>query len=117
MGVIFSQEPAPAHKASVPPPAKQETFKDRLHREVNTLSNETEAQERAELKAFDWIDKLSGRIVGGYVEDTFRRAFKGDLVGAGAAFGNLAPVFVALIPYFQAFRFMHNDRPLLIVKS
>ena len=113
MKSIFENEPAPQHKASVPPPAKQETFKDRLNREVTSLSKEREEQERAELKAFDWIDKLSGRIVGGYVEDTIRRTFKGDLVGAGAAFGNLAPVFVALIPYFQAFRFMHNDRPLL----
>jgi glycosyltransferase involved in cell wall biosynthesis len=113
MGTIFAQQPAPARKASVPPPGAPETFKDRLHHEVKSLSREGLDIEREELKTFDWIDKLSGRIVGGYVEDTIRRAFSGDLVGAGAAFGNLAPVFVALIPYFQAFRFMHNDRPLL----
>ncbi len=110
---IFDNEPAPT-KASIPPPAVQPTFRDVLHRESRTLRNEMhQGGERLETKAYDWIDKLSGRIVGGYVEDTFRKAFRGDLVGAGAAFGNLAPVAVALIPYFQAYLFMHNDRPLL----
>jgi glycosyltransferase involved in cell wall biosynthesis len=110
---VFENEPSPSTKASVPPPARQETFKDRLNREVKTLRSDIGREDMPEVRAYDWIDKLSGRIVGGYVEDTIRRAFKGDLVGAGAAFGNLAPVYVALIPYFQAFRFMHNDRPLL----
>jgi glycosyltransferase involved in cell wall biosynthesis len=114
---IFDNEPAPPSRASVPPQARVETFKDRLNREVKDLrkdlSKEPPRERSAELRAYDWIDKLSGRIVGGYVEDTIRRAFKGDLVGAGASFGNLAPVFVALLPYFQAYRFIHNDRPLL----
>lgn len=110
---IFENEPAPG-TPSVPPPASQPTFKDVLHRESRSLSTEIEDDaERLETKAYDWIDKLSGRVVGGYVEDTFRKAFRGDLVGAGAAFGNLAPVAVALLPYFQAYSFMHNDRPLL----
>jgi len=77
------------------------------------LRGEMEPEQGPETNAYDWIDKLSGRIVGGYIEDTIKRAFSGDLVGAGAAFGNLAPVAVALLPYLQAYRFIHNDRPLL----